>query len=180
MVTNPLAMLRCICGLPIHRHEQLTVCTILLSCSASSNSDVVALSEELERSKASVARLLKERDDLDDKNKQILKELKQAINEKSVQVRSCFETMAPLYFGVSHLASAITAQQVSAMPSLQGISWLELVPDVNTAVSNISGLCAYFSCPTMPLGDAVLCSGWLALSQDLVSPGAWTVEPYPL
>lgn len=45
------------------------------------------LQEDLERSKASVARLLKERDDLDDKLKQVGKELKQAINEKSVQVR---------------------------------------------------------------------------------------------
>jgi hypothetical protein len=45
-----------------------------------------SLSAELERSKASVARLLKERDDLEDKLKQVGKELKQAINEKSVQV----------------------------------------------------------------------------------------------
>ncbi|WIA15369.1 hypothetical protein OEZ85_002033 [Tetradesmus obliquus] len=44
-----------------------------------------SLSAELERSKASVARLLKERDDLEDKLKQVGKELKQAINEKSVQ-----------------------------------------------------------------------------------------------
>jgi hypothetical protein len=45
------------------------------------------LTAELDRSKASVARLLKERDDLEDKLKQMGKELRQAINEKSVQVR---------------------------------------------------------------------------------------------
>lgn len=44
------------------------------------------MAAELERSKASVARLLKERDDLEDKLKQLAKELRQAINEKSVQV----------------------------------------------------------------------------------------------
>jgi hypothetical protein len=44
------------------------------------------MAAELERSKASVARLLKERDDLDEKLKSVGKELKQAINEKSVQV----------------------------------------------------------------------------------------------
>jgi len=44
------------------------------------------MAAELERSKASVARLLKERDDLDEKLKAVGKELKQAINEKSVQV----------------------------------------------------------------------------------------------
>lgn len=43
-------------------------------------------SAELERSKASVARLLKEREDLDEKLRAVGKELKQAINEKSVQV----------------------------------------------------------------------------------------------
>jgi hypothetical protein len=44
------------------------------------------MAAELERSKASVARLLKERDDLEDKLKALGKELRQAINEKSVQV----------------------------------------------------------------------------------------------
>lgn len=49
-------------------------------------SEQESMTAELERSKASVARLLKERDDLEDKLKQLAKELKQAINEKSVQV----------------------------------------------------------------------------------------------
>lgn len=50
-------------------------------------SDQEQMAAELERSKASVARLLKERDDLEEKLKALGKELKQAINEKSVQVR---------------------------------------------------------------------------------------------
>jgi hypothetical protein len=49
------------------------------------------MAAELERSKASVARLLKERDDLDEKLRAVGKELKQAINEKSVQVRCLCE-----------------------------------------------------------------------------------------
>lgn len=48
--------------------------------------DQEQMAAELERSKASVARLLKERDDLDEKLRAVGKELKQAINEKSVQV----------------------------------------------------------------------------------------------
>jgi hypothetical protein len=48
--------------------------------------DQQQMAAELERSKASVARLLKERDDLEEKLKGLGKELRQAINEKSVQV----------------------------------------------------------------------------------------------
>lgn len=51
--------------------------------------DQQQMAAELERSKASVARLLKERDDLDEKLRAVGNELKQAINEKSVQVRVC-------------------------------------------------------------------------------------------
>lgn len=51
------------------------------------------MAAELERSKASVARLLKERDDLEDKLKALGKELRQAINEKSVQVGERCQTV---------------------------------------------------------------------------------------
>ena len=59
----------------------------VMSCArAGPLSDQEQMAAELERSKASVARLLKERDDLEEKLKALGKELKQAINEKSVQV----------------------------------------------------------------------------------------------
>jgi hypothetical protein len=56
------------------------------AAAAAAAADHEQLAAELERSKASVARLLKERDDLDEKLRAVGKELKQAINEKSVQV----------------------------------------------------------------------------------------------
>lgn len=60
-----------------------------LGASQEQEQHAAQMAAELERSKASVARLLKERDDLDEKLKGLGKELKQAINEKSVQVRGC-------------------------------------------------------------------------------------------
>jgi hypothetical protein len=64
---------------------------VILASTCAGVSDQEQMAAELERSKASVARLLKERDDLDEKLRAVGKELKQAINEKSVQVRLRYE-----------------------------------------------------------------------------------------
>lgn len=64
---------------------RLAVCSPVFCCTGAADQE--QMSAELERSKASVARLLKERDDLEEKLKALGKELRQAINEKSVQVR---------------------------------------------------------------------------------------------
>lgn len=69
--------------LPRHR---LHVCDVVLPALCCAAGDQDQMAAELERSKASVARLLKERDDLEEKLKGLGKELRQAINEKSVQV----------------------------------------------------------------------------------------------
>lgn len=91
------------------------------------------LSEELERSKASVARLLKERDDLDDKLKQVGKELRQAINEKSVQVQlSCVGLPAKLT--KLNLPSLIRSSLDNSMfPSLASTEQLQMTGPMQTS-----------------------------------------------
>lgn len=64
----------------------LLCCAVLCYVVCTGVGEQEQMAAELERSKASVARLLKERDDLEDKLKALGKELRQAINEKSVQV----------------------------------------------------------------------------------------------
>jgi hypothetical protein len=88
------------------------LCGLYCVCAAGDQEQMAA---ELERSKASVARLLKERNDLEEKLKGLGKELRQAINEKSVQVTRLHATQL---FGHLPQLPLYKHKSVHACPSL--------------------------------------------------------------